>query len=129
MVQWCIHWLAQLKRGEMVVVNLRPASEDETEFVRFDHARVLCVLARIASDLDVLARQGPAAAMERPEESADPRTRPRRRLAASEEKPRGRTAREQRDASCQHFAGVRTAGIPGGAGSSGGRICCATSKP
>ena len=34
--------------------------------------------------------------LQRPEESADPRTRHRRHLAASEEKPRDRTAREQR---------------------------------
>ena len=28
-LRWCIDWLAQLERGEMVVVNLRPDTEDE----------------------------------------------------------------------------------------------------
>jgi len=97
-LRWCIDWLAQLERGEMVVVNLRPDTEDATEFVRFDHARVLRVLARIAADLDAVARQDPATEPERLAESTDPRTRHRKRLAESDEKPRGRTAKEQRDA-------------------------------
>jgi hypothetical protein len=96
--RWCIDWLAQLERGAMVVVNLRPDTEDATEFVRFDQARVRRVLARIAADLDMLARHGPATETERPEEPTDPRTRHRRRLAESDEKPRGRTAKEQREA-------------------------------
>ncbi len=96
--RWCLDWLAQLERGEMVVVNLRPDSEDATEFVRFDHARVLRVLARIAADLEAVARQDPTTETERPAESADLRTQHRRRLAESDEKPRGRTAKEQRDA-------------------------------
>jgi hypothetical protein len=97
-LRWCLDWLAQLERGEMVVVNLRPDSEDATEFVRFDQARVRRVLARIAADLDALAHHGPATDPERPEEPTDPRTRHRRRLAESDEKPRGRTAKEQREA-------------------------------
>jgi hypothetical protein len=97
-LRWCIDWLAQLERGEMVVVNLRPDTEDATEFVRFAHARVLRVLARIAADLDAVARQGPATGPQGPTESPDPRTRHRQRLAESDEKPRGRTAKEQRDA-------------------------------
>ena len=97
-LRWCIEWLAQLERGEMVVVNLRPDTEDATEFVQFDQARVRRVLARIAADLDALARHGLATDPERPEEPTDPRTRHRRRLAESDEKPRGRTAKEQREA-------------------------------
>jgi predicted XRE-type DNA-binding protein len=97
-LRWCIDWLAQLECGEMVVVNLRPDTEDVTEFVRFDQARVRRVLARIAADLDTLARHGPATDTERPDEPTDPRTRHRRRLAESDEKPRGRTAKEQREA-------------------------------
>jgi hypothetical protein len=97
-LRWCLDWLAQLECGEMVVVNLRPDTEDTTEFVRFDHARVRRVLARIAADLDMLARHGPATDTERPEEPTDPRTRHRRRLAESDEKPRGHTAKGQRDA-------------------------------
>ena len=97
-LRWCLDWLAQLERGEMVVVNLRPDTEDATEFVQFDQARVRRVLARIAADLDMLARHEPATDTERPEEPTDPRTRHRRRLAESDEKPRGRTAKEQREA-------------------------------
>jgi len=96
-LRWCLDWLAQLERGEIVVVNLRPDTEDATEFVRFDQARVRQVLARIAADLDTLARHGPATNTERPEGPTDPRTRHRRRLAESDEQPRGRTAKEQRD--------------------------------
>jgi hypothetical protein len=97
-LRWCLDWLAQLERGEMVVVNLRPDTEDATEFVRFDQARVRQVLARITADLDALARHGPVTKTDRPEEPTDPRTRHRRRLAEPAEKPRGRTAKEQRDA-------------------------------
>lgn len=97
-LRWCINWLKQLDRGEMVVVNLRADMEDATECVRFDHARVRRVLAQIAADVDELARHPPDAETGRPEEPADPRTRHRRRLAASEEKPRGRTAKAQRNA-------------------------------
>jgi hypothetical protein len=97
-LRWCIEWLAQLERGEMVVVNLRPDTEDATEFVQCDQARVRRVLARIAADVDALARHGPATDPERPEEPTDPRTRHRRRLAESDEKPRGRTAKAPREA-------------------------------
>jgi hypothetical protein len=103
-LRWCLDWLAQLERGEMVVVNLRPDTEDATEFVRFDQARVRRVLAQIAADLDTLAHHRPATDTERPEEPPDPRTRHRRRLAESDEKPRGRTAKEQRDALRHAFA-------------------------
>jgi transcriptional regulator with XRE-family HTH domain len=97
-LRWCIDWLAQLERGEMVVVNLRPDTEDATEFVRFDQARVLRVLARIAADLDALARHDLTTEMASPAESMDPRMPHRRRLAEPEESPRGRTAKEQREA-------------------------------
>src|SRR5262249_26853643 len=46
-LRWCLDWLAQLERGEMVVVNLRPDTEDATEFVRFDQARVLCFATKV----------------------------------------------------------------------------------
>jgi hypothetical protein len=97
-LRWCIDWLARLGRGEMVVVNLRPDTEDDHEFVPFDHARVLRVLARIAADFDALARNTSGGEIMRPEENVDPRTRHRRRLAVPEESPRGRTAKEPRDA-------------------------------
>jgi hypothetical protein len=97
-LRWCIDWLAQLERGEKVIVNLRPDTQDAMTFVRFDHAWGLRVLAQIAADLDAVARQGPATEPERLAESTDPRVRPWKRLAESDEKPRGRTAQEQRDA-------------------------------
>jgi hypothetical protein len=97
-LRWCIDWLAQLERGEMVVVNLRLDTEDATAFVRFDHARVLRVLAQIAADLDAVARQNPATELERLAESTDPRMRHRKCPDESDEKLRGRTAKEQRDA-------------------------------
>ena len=50
----CIDWLQRLERGETVVVNLRPETEVETEFVSFDRLRVVRVLERIAADLDDL---------------------------------------------------------------------------
>ena len=52
------------RAADHVVVNLRPASEEETEFVPFDRPRVLRVLARIAADLDALARSSYAATEE-----------------------------------------------------------------
>jgi hypothetical protein len=98
-LRWCLDWLERLEWGEQVVVNLRPETEDTTEYVRFDHARVRRVLRRIAADLDLLARHGAEAEAARPEQAADLRTRHRQRLAEPEEQPqRGRTAKEQREA-------------------------------
>jgi hypothetical protein len=97
-LRWCMAWLEQLEQGEMVVVNLRPDTDDQTQFTRFDHARVMRVLARITSDFDALARRDPQEEADAPEDDADPRKRHQRRLAEPEEKPRGRTAKEQRDA-------------------------------
>jgi hypothetical protein len=97
-LRWCIDWLARLDCGEMVVVNLRPDSEDEHEFVPFDRARVRRVLARIASDLDALARDTAGVETGHPDQSVHPRMQHRRRLAVPEEPPRGRTAKEQREA-------------------------------
>jgi AraC-like DNA-binding protein len=97
-LRWCMAWLEKLEHGEMVVVNLRPDTDDQTQFARFDHARVMRVLARITSDLDALARRAPQEEADAPEDDADPLKRHQRRLAEPEEKPRGRTAKEQRDA-------------------------------
>ena len=55
-LRWCVGWLARLERGENVIVNLRPGTDTETEFVRFDRPRVLRVLTRITADIDELAR-------------------------------------------------------------------------
>ena len=43
-LRWCIGWLERLEHEDHVVVNLRPESEEETEFVPFDRPRVLRVL-------------------------------------------------------------------------------------
>jgi transposase len=40
----CHEWLERLDRGERVVVNLRPETDPETEYVAFDRPRVLRVL-------------------------------------------------------------------------------------
>jgi hypothetical protein len=98
-LRWCLDWLAQLERGERVVVNLRPDTDDATEFVPFGQARVRRVLARIAADLDALARHDPTTETTSPAESPDPCVQHRRRLAEPEaEPPQGRTAKEQREA-------------------------------
>ncbi len=97
-LRWCMSWLERLEQGEMVVVNLRPDTEDHTQFTRFDHACVLRVLARIASDFDALARRDPQEEAEVPEDDLAPLKRHQRRLAEPDEKPRGRTAKEQREA-------------------------------
>src|SRR5919202_425986 len=77
----CLGWLAQEARGEPVVVNLRPESDVETEFVAFDRARILRVLARIAADLDELVRAHEVGAVGATPDEDDPRARQRRRLA------------------------------------------------
>ena len=97
-LRWCIGWLEQLERGEMVVVNLRPDTDDHAQLTRFDHARVMRVLARITADFDELAHRDPQDEADVPEDDADPLKRHQRRLAEPEEKPRGRTAKEQREA-------------------------------
>ena len=56
-LRWCLGWLERVEHEDHVVVNLRPESEAETEFVPFDRPRVLRVCARMAADLDELARR------------------------------------------------------------------------
>jgi hypothetical protein len=82
----------------MVVVHLRPDTEDDHACVPFDQARVLRVLARMAADFDGLAQDSSGSETARPEENGDPRTWHRRRLAVPDESPRGRTAKVPRDA-------------------------------
>jgi IclR-like helix-turn-helix domain-containing protein len=97
-LRWCMAWLEQLAQGEMVVVNLRPETDDHPQLTQFDHPRVMRVLARITADFDVLAHRDSQEEVAVPEDGADPLTRHQRRLAEPEEKPRGRTAKEQREA-------------------------------
>jgi hypothetical protein len=103
-LRWWLDWLERLARGEQVVVHLRPAPEEVTESVQFDQARVRRVLARIAADLDTLARHDPEPETARPAPAEAPRRQPRDRLAVPEERPRrGRPAKEQREALRQAF--------------------------
>ena len=97
-LRWCMAWLEQLAQGEMVVVNLRPDTDDHPQLTRFDHPRVMRVLARVTADFDALARRDPQEEAAVPQDEADPLKRHQRRLAEPEEKPRGRTAKEQREA-------------------------------
>lgn len=94
-LRWCLDWLERLERSDEVVVNLRPDTEDETEFVPFDRPRVLRVLARIAADLDELARRPLPTASATAEGKEGPRARHRRRLAEPEPKSRRLSVQEE----------------------------------
>jgi len=61
-------WLERLDRGE-VVVNLRPETDPETEYVVFDRICVLRVPARIITDLDE-----PAGTRREPNQRQEPRS-------------------------------------------------------
>ncbi len=100
-LRWCIAWLERLEHADHVVVNLRPASEEQTEFVPFDRPRVLRVLARIAADLDVFAHQSLAHTEEVADEQEARRARYRQRLAEPEPRPQRRSRWEERAASRQ----------------------------
>ena len=58
---WLGHITAASSAAGTVVVNLRPETDSETEYVAFDRPRVLRVLARIIADLDELAGYPPIA--------------------------------------------------------------------
>ncbi len=93
----CIGWLEQAERGEAVVVNLRPDTDAEREYVVFERWRILRVLERIAADLDDVARPpGVPAPLAPPDEDAG--TRHRRRLAEPPARPRRRSVRDERAA-------------------------------
>src|SRR3954451_11702167 len=96
----CHEWLERLDCGERVVVNLRPETDPETEYVAFDRPRVLRVLARIIADLDELAGYPPSAAGSRTEgKTAEARrAHHRRRLAEPDPPPKRMTVQEERAA-------------------------------
>ena len=100
-LRWCIGWLERLEHEDHVVVNLRPAREEETEFVPFDRPRVLRVLARIAANLDALARRSSEHAEELVDGQEERRARHRQRLAEPEPPPRRLSRWEERAASRQ----------------------------
>jgi hypothetical protein len=97
-LRWCIAWLERLEYEDHVVVNLRPESEEETEFVPFDRPRVLRVLARMAADLDELARRPREHTEELAAGQEERRARHRQRLAEPEPQPRRLSPREERAA-------------------------------
>jgi hypothetical protein len=96
----CHEWLERLDRGERVVVNLRPETDPETEYVAFDRPRVLRVLARIIADLDELAGYPPSAAESRTEgKTAEARrAHHRQRLVEPDPPPKRLTVQEERAA-------------------------------
>ena len=95
-LRWCLAWLEQLEHEAHVVVNLRPETEEETEFVPFDRHRVLRVLARIAADLDELARRPHRNTEELAAGQEELRARHSQRLAEPEPQPRQLSQREER---------------------------------
>jgi hypothetical protein len=104
-LRWCITWLERLEQADHVVVNLRPAEVEATEFVPFDRPRVLRVLARIAADLDAFARPPRAPATETVGDQDAPEVRHRRRLAEPEPPPR-RLSRQEERAAVRQAAGL-----------------------
>jgi AraC-like DNA-binding protein len=94
----CREWLERLDRGEQVVVNLRPESDPETEYVAFDRPRVLRVLARVIADLDELIGFPPIAEEAKEGSAEARRVRHRQRLAEPDPPPKRLTVREERDA-------------------------------
>src|SRR3954470_507287 len=94
----CREWLERLDRGETVVVNLRPETDPETEYVAFDRPRVLRVLARIIADLDELAGDPPIAEEQgaKVEDAEARRVCHRQRLAEPEPPPKRSCMRGER---------------------------------
>lgn len=94
----CIDWLQRLERDETVVVNLRPDTEVETDFVSFDRLRVVRVLERIAADLDDLSRLPKDAHAGKESNPRDARARHRHELAEPPPEPKKLSHQEQRRA-------------------------------
>ena len=95
----CREWLERPERGEAVVVNLRPETDPETEYVSFDRPRVIRVLARIIADLDKLAGFPPISEEEvKNEEVEARRARHRRRLAEPDPPPKRLSVQQERAA-------------------------------
>ena len=92
----CREWLERLDRGERVVVNLRPETDPETEYVAFDRPCVLRVLARIIADLDDLAGNPPIAEEEvtQREDAEARRVRHRRQLVEPDPPPKRLSVRK-----------------------------------
>ena len=74
-----------------VIVNMRPDTDKQTEYVRFDRPRVMRILERIVADLDQLA-DGSVTRLD-----GDPATEHQRRLAATPEPTRRLSTRQERN--------------------------------
>ena len=92
LLRQCTRWLKQLENGEEVMVNLRPETDPETEYVRFDGLRVIRILERIAADLDQLAEGALTPA------DGDPQGERKRRLAEPPKPKRRLSTRDERNA-------------------------------
>ncbi len=92
LLRQCARWLKQLENGEEVIVNLRPDTDSETEYVRFDTTRVIRVLERIAADLDEFVEGAPKHTED------DPQSERKRRLAEPPKPKRRLSTREERNA-------------------------------
>ena len=91
----CRDWLERLKRGEEVVVNLRPETDAETEYVWFDRPRMRRVLARIIADLEELTAYPSGTAEERALDDETRRVQHCHRLAEPDPSSKPLTAREE----------------------------------
>ena len=80
------------------MVNLRPETDPETEYVSFDRPRVLQVLDRIGADLDDLAGYPPIAEEKaaKVEDAEAQRVRHQQRLAEPDLPPKRLSVREER---------------------------------
>jgi hypothetical protein len=85
----CTEWLDRLDGEEFVAVNLREATDPQTEYVAVDRAQVLQVLQEIAREVESLAT-GSSSANEEPGASR------RERLASLLPKPAQLSPREER---------------------------------
>ncbi|HEY2423722.1 MAG TPA: hypothetical protein VGH55_06440 [Chthoniobacterales bacterium] len=94
----CIDWLQRLERDANVIVNLRPDTDVETEFVNFDRSRVVRVLERIAADLDNLSLVPNGPHTDKESNHHDPQARHRHELAEPSPQPKKLSHREERSA-------------------------------
>jgi hypothetical protein len=85
----CTEWLGKLEGEEFVAVNLRQATDRQTEYVAADRSQVRQVLQEIARAIESLAARGTA----RNDEQVDSR---RQRLASLLPKPARLSPREER---------------------------------
>jgi hypothetical protein len=89
LVRECTEWLDRLDREEFVTVNLREATDPQTEYVAADRAQVHQVLQEIAGEIEGLAA-GSTPANDEPGGSR------RQRLASLVPKPARLSPREER---------------------------------